>query len=165
VQNGGNLPLSLIISITRDIEPFASDPTATARGVAYTSITMTYMDILSWGVALNYLRPSTPPTQLEGTNGVDPVALRHYQKLDDNDDDGGYQKLDGGDDGGEDVHAKKSVVSNAGPPEAAKDSPGVRFAKQLFTPVNIALVVALVVGLISPLKRSNLRTRSPLACA
>jgi hypothetical protein len=152
VQNGGNLPLSLIISITRDIEPFASDPTATARGVAYTSITMTYMDILSWGVALNYLRPSTPPTQLEGTDGVDPVALRHYQKLDGEDHDGG-----------EDVHANKSVVSNAGPPETVKDSPGVRFAKQLFTPVNIALVVALVVGLISPLKRSNLHARSGYA--
>jgi hypothetical protein len=116
-QNGGNLPLSLIISITRDIEPFASDPTATARGVAYTSITMTYMDILSWGVALNYLRPSTPPPRLEDTDGGDLVALRHYQKL------------DGDDDGGEDdVRANKSVVSNAGPPETAKDSPGVRFS-------------------------------------
>jgi predicted permease len=147
-QNAGNLPLSLIISITRDIEPFASDPTATSRGVAYTSITMTYLSLMCWSVAYNYLRPSSPPplrlpigaddTTDDGDAG--PLAYGQHKKLDDDNDDGrrsAAEKATSGD--------EKAVAASA--------LPWQRLAKELFTPVTIALAIALVVGLVGPLRR------------
>lgn len=145
--NAGNLPLSLIISITRDIEPFASDPTATSRGVAYTSITMTYLSLMCWSVAYNYLRPSSPsplrlPIGADDTTDdgdADPLAYGQHKKLDDDNDDGrrsAAEKATSGD--------KKAVAASA--------LPWQRLAKELFTPVTIALAIALVVGLVGPLR-------------
>ena len=39
-HNSGNLPLTLIMSITGDISPFTEQDDATARGIAYVSIFM-----------------------------------------------------------------------------------------------------------------------------
>jgi hypothetical protein len=54
------------------------------------------------------------------------------------------------DDGKEEAADEDVASTNSG---SAKVSPWLPLAKKLFTPVNIALVVALVVGLIAPLRR------------
>jgi predicted permease len=150
LQNAGNLPLSLIISITRDIEPFASDPTATSRGVAYTSITMTYLSLMCWSVAYNYLRPSSPPLPSRLPIGADDTT-------DDSDAGplayGQLKKLDAATDAGRRSAAEQDTSGDDKKAVAASALPWKRLAKELFTPVTIALAIALVVGLVRPLRR------------
>ncbi|KAL6057055.1 hypothetical protein QOT17_015718 [Balamuthia mandrillaris] len=55
LANAGNLPLTLIISITHDLAPFNEDEEATSRGISYVSLYMTCMSLLVWTVGLNYI--------------------------------------------------------------------------------------------------------------
>ena len=110
---------------------------------------MTYLSLMCWSVAYNYLRPSSPPplrlpigaddTTDDGDAG--PLAYGQLKKLDDDNDDGRRSAAEQDTSGGD----KKAVAANA--------LPWKRLAKELFTPVTIALAIALVVGLVRPLRR------------
>ena len=69
--NYGNLPFSLFETITRDIQPFSSDPMALQRAMAYGSIFLSSASLWLWTFAPWYIKISKEPDINDVSNKIE----------------------------------------------------------------------------------------------
>ena len=131
-NNAGNLPITLIASITKDIPPFSSDPLAEKRGIAYVGIYMSLVSILLWTLGYSYL--SKPPP--ENTAEL-PSQERSLQN----------------DDGARDVREIPRNSAWDKVKSTAKKVINSRQFTQVFSPAMIAVILSIFVIIIPSLQK------------
>ncbi len=145
--------MSIVVSVTADIYPFAEDPEAPARGIAYASIPFTLLSVLLWTMGYNYLRPRSTDGQHAPQTNEPSESLRI--------------SMDMGASWNDEAH------DNPQPQQQRNDEKKIgkaksmllelkKVAKEVVTPATIALMSSLLVGVLPPVRVLFIGSGAPL---